>query len=135
MDQASNSHVACLIHPLTRVVLTSFRNSSLLPLIQGIAALAVKVAKTRRLDKIEACAGDAAEQIDNLLMINGRSFLFGHEPAAPVIRAKCFGFAARPNLNAAVADHYQIQALRRDSAERLSQIVGRSLQPVEIYIK
>src|SRR5258706_4790143 len=51
-----------------------------------------------------------------------------------MIGAKGFGFASRPNLDAAVADHRQLQALRRDFAKRRSQIVGRSFQPVEIYI-
>src|SRR5258708_2703589 len=67
-------------------------------------------------------------------MSDSRAFVFGYEPAAPMIRAERFGFTARPNLYTAIADHYQLQAVRRDFAERCSQIVGRSLQPIEIHI-
>src|SRR5207302_9144579 len=83
-------------------VLTSFA------LIQRVSALAVEVAQVLSLDEVESPSGDLTEQIDDLLMRDRGSFVLGHETTAPMIRAESFRLAARPNLNAAIADHYQL---------------------------
>src|ERR1700681_4046596 len=61
-------------------------------------------------------------------------FVFRREPAAPMIRAKRFGFAAGPNLYSAITDHDEVQIAGRDFAERMTQMVGRAFQPIEVHI-
>src|SRR5207249_8798858 len=95
----------------------------LLSLIQRVAALAVEVAQILSLDEIKAPGGNSAEQIDYLLMRDRRSFILRHEPTAPMIRAESFRLAARPNFNAAIADHNQLQTIAGDLSERIAQVV------------
>src|ERR1700730_11752004 len=77
-------------------------------LIQRIAPFAVKVAKVFGLDEIKTLAGNPAEQVNDLLMRDGRAVGLGHKTAAPVIGAERFGFASRPDLHTAIADHCEL---------------------------
>ena len=60
-------------------VLTSFS------LIERVTTLTVKVTKMLSLDEIKACAFDAAEQFDNLLMRNEGALITRHKSAAPLV--------------------------------------------------
>src|SRR5262249_39741104 len=81
---------------------------TLFALVKRIPALAVKVAEVFSLDEIKSGAFDVTQQLNNLLVRNRRAFIVGHEPAAPVIGAKGFGFAAGPHFYAAIAHHHQL---------------------------
>src|SRR6266581_8528755 len=107
----------CLTRSLPLPVLTSFA------LIQRVSTLAVEVAQVLSLDEVESPSGDLTEQIDDLLMRDRGSFVLGHETTAPMIRAESFRLAARPNLNAAIADHNQLQTIAGDLSERIAQVV------------
>src|SRR5207237_6318034 len=101
------------------------RNSKfLLSLIKRIPALAVEVAQVLSLDEVKAPRSDSTEQIDYLLMRDGRAFGLRHKTTAPMIRAESFRLAARPNFNAAIADHYQLQTVAGDFNERGAQVIG-----------
>jgi len=66
-------------------------------------------------------------------MLDGAAILV-HEAATPMIGAERFGLAAGPNLHAPIANHRQLEIVRRHISQRLAQVVRRAFHPIQEHI-
>src|SRR5262245_39371975 len=77
-------------------------------LVQGIAALAVKVVQVLSLDWVVTGFADALQQRYDLRVRNLFARVSRLKATTPMIRTECFRMTTWPNLYAAIADHLEL---------------------------
>src|SRR5262249_28223782 len=85
------------------------------------------------LDEIEPRGPDSREQARDLLVLNRRRAI-GEKPTTPVVGAERLREAARPDLNASIADRPEPDSIAGERMKERAELFGRAAFPVEEHV-